>query len=55
MTDGTWKPQVDALGQFIRTQRKVANLSLRHFAAATDLSDAYPTNSSAGCTRPRSA
>jgi transcriptional regulator with XRE-family HTH domain len=33
-----WKTQVEALGEFIRTQRK---LSLRELAALTDISNAY--------------
>lgn len=36
-----WKTQLSALGEFIRTQRKLANLSLRELAALTDLSNAY--------------
>jgi transcriptional regulator with XRE-family HTH domain len=36
-----WQDQLEALGAFIRTQRKLANLSLRELAARTDLSNAY--------------
>jgi transcriptional regulator with XRE-family HTH domain len=36
-----WQDQLDALGEFIRTQRKLANLSLRELAAMTDVSNAY--------------
>ena len=36
-----WQPQVEAFGEFIRMQRKLAKLSLRQLGAATDLSDAY--------------
>ena len=36
-----WQGQLDALGEFIRTQRKLANLSLRELAAMTDVSNAY--------------
>ena len=36
-----WQQQVEALGDFIRTQRKLANLSLRELASLTDLSNAY--------------
>jgi transcriptional regulator with XRE-family HTH domain len=36
-----WKIQRQALGEFIRSQRKLANLSLRELAALTDLSNAY--------------
>src|SRR5262249_21667590 len=33
--------QVEALGEFIRAQRKLANLSLRELAAMADVSNAY--------------
>jgi transcriptional regulator with XRE-family HTH domain len=36
-----WQDQLEALGAFIRTQRKLANLSLRELASLTDLSNAY--------------
>ena len=36
-----WKQQVEAFGQFIHTQRKLAKLSLRELAARTDVSNAY--------------
>jgi transcriptional regulator with XRE-family HTH domain len=36
-----WHDQVEALGAFLRTQRKLANLSLRELASLTDLSNAY--------------
>ncbi len=36
-----WQSQLDALGDFIRTQRKLANLSLRELASLTNLSNAY--------------
>jgi transcriptional regulator with XRE-family HTH domain len=36
-----WEPQLDALGEFIRAQRRHANLSLRELAALTQLSNAY--------------
>jgi transcriptional regulator with XRE-family HTH domain len=39
--DESWKAQLQMLGEFIRTQRKLANLSLREMAALTDLSNAY--------------
>jgi transcriptional regulator with XRE-family HTH domain len=35
------RTQREALGAFLRTQRKLANLSLRELAALTDLSNAY--------------
>jgi len=36
-----WHDQLEALGEYIRTQRKLANLSLRELAAMTDVSNAY--------------
>jgi transcriptional regulator with XRE-family HTH domain len=41
MTDDPWKQQVEAFGQFIHTQRKLARLSLRELAARTEVSNAY--------------
>ncbi|WP_222849545.1 helix-turn-helix domain-containing protein [Trebonia kvetii] len=40
MTD-SWQAQREALGAFIRTQRKMANLSLRQLADLTSLSNPY--------------
>ena len=40
MTD-PWQAQRQALGSFIRTQRKMANLSLRQLAELTSLSNPY--------------
>ena len=40
MTD-SWQAQRQALGAFIRTQRKMANLSLRQLAELTSLSNPY--------------
>ena len=36
-----WEPQLGALGEFIRAQRRHANLSLRELAALTQVSNAY--------------
>jgi len=36
-----WEPQLDALGEYLRAQRRQANLSLRELAALTQLSNAY--------------
>jgi transcriptional regulator with XRE-family HTH domain len=36
-----WEPQLGALGEYIRAQRRQANLSLRELAALTQLSNAY--------------
>ena len=40
-TPNPWEPQLDVLGEFIRAQRRQANLSLRELAAMTQLSNAY--------------
>lgn len=40
MTD-PWEAQREALGAFIRTQRQMANLSLRQLADLTNLSNPY--------------
>ena len=40
MTD-SWQAQREALGAFIRTQRQLANLSLRQLADLTNLSNPY--------------
>lgn len=40
-TDDTWKTQTTALGALIRTQRALADLSLREMATMTNVSNAY--------------
>lgn len=47
-----WKPEVKALGQFIRSQRKLAQLSLRELAALADLSNAYLSQIERGLHQP---
>lgn len=47
-----WKPEVKALGQFIRSQRKLAQLTLRELAALTDLSNAYLSQIERGLHQP---
>ena len=47
-----WKVQADALGAYIRAQRKPAQLSLRELAAATELSDAYLSQVERGLHQP---
>jgi len=47
MTD-SWQAQREALGAFIHSQRKLANLSLRQLADLTSLST-VPDQSSGGC------
>ncbi len=44
MTDpisGAWQAQRDAMGAFIRSQRELANMSLRELSRATQVSNAY--------------
>lgn len=44
--------QVDALGVFIRTQRQLANLSLRQMAALSNVSNAYLSQVERGLHQP---
>jgi transcriptional regulator with XRE-family HTH domain len=39
--DDPWQAQRDAFGAFLRSQRRLANLSLREMAARTKVSNAY--------------
>ena len=41
MAEDPWQQHVDAFGQFIHAQRKLAKLSLRELSALTDVSNAY--------------
>ncbi|MGD9571639.1 MAG: helix-turn-helix domain-containing protein [Thermoleophilia bacterium] len=41
MTTDPWEQQVEALGGYIRAQRKLAKLSLRELANMSDVSNAY--------------
>jgi transcriptional regulator with XRE-family HTH domain len=41
MSEDPWRQQVEAFGQFLHTQRKLARLSLRELAARTEVSNAY--------------
>lgn len=41
MTDDPWESQLGALGSFLRSQRHLANLSLRQMAERTKVSNAY--------------
>lgn len=41
MADDPWQQQVEAFGQYIRDQRRLAQLSLRELAARTNVSNAY--------------
>jgi transcriptional regulator with XRE-family HTH domain len=47
-----WQAQREALGVFIRTQRKVANLSLRQLAEMTSLSNPYLSQIERGLHQP---
>src|SRR5438132_14061346 len=40
-TDDPWQAQLEALGEFIRSQRKMAQLSLRELADRTHVSNPY--------------
>jgi transcriptional regulator with XRE-family HTH domain len=51
MTD-PWDAQMAALGAFIRSQRKLANLSLRQFAELTSLSNPYLSQLERGMHQP---
>ncbi len=51
MTD-PWDAQVEALGAFIRSQRKIANLSLRQLAELTNLSNPYLSQIERGLHQP---
>ena len=48
----TWAAQRDALGAYIRNQRKLANLSLRQLAELTSLSNPYLSQIERGLRRP---
>src|SRR5437764_2971425 len=51
MTD-PWEAQREALGAFIREQRKLANLSLRQLAELTSLSNPYLSQVERGLHQP---
>ena len=48
----TWNAQMEALGAFIRNQRKLANLSLRQLAEMTTLSNPYLSQIERGLHQP---
>lgn len=52
MAQDPWSGQVDALGQFIHAQRKLAKLSLRELAAMSDISNAYLSQVERGLHQP---
>ena len=41
MAEDPWQRQVETFGEYIRTQRKLAKLSLRELAARAEISNAY--------------
>jgi transcriptional regulator with XRE-family HTH domain len=47
-----WKAQMEALGAFIRTQRKLADLSLREMAELTEVSNPYLSQLERGLHQP---
>jgi transcriptional regulator with XRE-family HTH domain len=47
-----WTAQTEALGAFIRSQRKLANLSLRQLAELTSLSNPYLSQIERGLHQP---
>jgi transcriptional regulator with XRE-family HTH domain len=47
-----WKSQMEALGSFIRTQRKMADLSLRELAEMTEVSNPYLSQLERGLHQP---
>jgi transcriptional regulator with XRE-family HTH domain len=50
--DDPWKRQMEALGAFIRTQRKLADLSLRELADLTQVSNPYLSQLERGLHQP---
>jgi len=52
MEEPPWKSQLEALGAFIRTQRQLANMSLRQMAGLSDVSNAYLSQIERGLHQP---
>jgi transcriptional regulator with XRE-family HTH domain len=52
MRDDPWKAHADALGAFIRTQRALADMSLRDMASMTKVSNAYLSQIERGLHQP---
>ena len=50
--DPSWNDQLEALGAFIRTQRQLANMSLRQMASLSDVSNAYLSQIERGLHQP---
>jgi transcriptional regulator with XRE-family HTH domain len=51
-TNPPWRPQTEALGAFIRAQRRLADLSLREMATMTQVSNAYLSQIERGLHQP---
>ncbi len=47
-----WKPQLEALGRYIRTQRQLADLSLRQMAELAEVSNPYLSQIERGMHQP---
>jgi transcriptional regulator with XRE-family HTH domain len=52
MSTSGWTAQMNALGDFIRAQRQLANLSLREMASMTSVSNAYLSQVERGLHQP---
>ena len=52
MTDEPWQGQLRALGDFIRAQRKMAQMSLRDLAEVTNVSNPYLSQIERGLHQP---
>lgn len=52
MAQDPWSDQVEALGRFIHSQRKLAKLSLRELASLSELSNAYLSQLERGLHQP---
>jgi transcriptional regulator with XRE-family HTH domain len=50
--DDLWKAQMEALGTFIKTQRKLADLSLRELAELAEVSNPYLSQLERGLHQP---
>jgi len=52
MMQQPWNPQLDVLGEYLREQRRLSDLSLRELATLTDLSNAYISQLERGLHQP---
>lgn len=51
-TDKIWQAHAEAFGEYLRTQRRLAELSLRELAAQTQVSNAYLSQIERGLHQP---